>query len=40
MNKYKIIEQLGDGSFGSVLKAQNMESSTIVLPKLTQGLHG
>ena len=26
MNKYNIIKQLGDGSFGSVLQAQNIET--------------
>lgn len=39
MNKYQIIEQLGDGSFGSVLKAKNLENSTIVFKIVTSGRH-
>jgi hypothetical protein len=30
MNKYKIVKQLGDGSFGSVLQAQNIENGETV----------
>ena len=30
MNRYGFIEQLGDGTYGSVLKAENRQSGEIV----------
>jgi serine/threonine protein kinase len=30
MNRYKVTKQLGDGTYGSVLKAQNRQTGEIV----------
>ena len=30
MNRYKVTKQLGDGTYGCVLKAQNRQSGEIV----------
>ena len=30
MNKYRTLQQLGDGSFGSVIQAENLESGETV----------
>jgi hypothetical protein len=30
MNRYKIIKQLGDGAYGSVVKAINLENEEVV----------
>ncbi len=30
MNKYRIIKELGNGSFGSVLQAENLEKHEMV----------
>ena len=30
MNRYKVTKQLGDGTYGSVLKAQNKQTNEVV----------
>lgn len=32
MNRYKVTKQLGDGTYGSVLKAVNRQSGEVVCP--------
>lgn len=34
MNRYKVTKQLGDGTYGSVLKAVNRQSGEVVRPDL------
>jgi serine/threonine protein kinase len=37
MNKYRITKQLGDGSFGTVIKAQDVETGEMVLRLVDSG---
>lgn len=34
MNRYKVTKQLGDGTYGSVLKAVNRQSGEVVRPSV------
>ena len=33
MNRYKLLEEIGDGSFGRVMKAKNNETGEVVAVK-------